>query len=151
VGGINLPSDIHQLLVRIVTQKMVFDGFHITHWEGKQSAIVGGGEIDLPIPFKIGRHRPDVVGFNKQCKIVGVGEAKTLLDLDSIRTGEQLVDFSSAYTAKSNICCKFYFAVPSNALLKIKQLLVRYNLHGRDNIHLISVPDVLLLRRYVHE
>lgn len=111
-----MASDVHQLLMRIVAQKMVFDGFSITNWDGKQSKLVGGGEILLPSTFKIGKHKPDVIGFRAHDCLVGIGEAKTQGDLESIRTARQFRDFSSVYMVENNLKCKLYLAIPSMAI-----------------------------------
>lgn len=139
-----MASDQHQLLMRILYQKMLQEGFQITHWDGLQSSIVGGGIVPLPAPPKVGIHRPDLVGYNKKSCKYGFGEAKTLSDLRSARSEKQFRDFSSVLMTASGKLCDLYVAVPISAMSEARKLLVKCRLHGRKNVHLIKVPDVLV-------
>ena len=138
-----MASDQHQLLVRIAAQKMAADGFAITHWEGRQGLAAGGGRVLLPLPRRLGRHRPDLVGSHTSDGSLGIGEAKTASDLQCERTARQLNEFSVSFNDRG-IFGRLYLAIPQSANYLLQELLAKYRLNKRPNIIVLSVPDVLL-------
>lgn len=78
-------GDLHQKLVRALIKKFVLEGLEIL-----KAADEGYEE-----PYKIGRHKPDIIARDAQKETFSIGEAKICDDLTSDRTKEQFEDFSS--------------------------------------------------------
>jgi hypothetical protein len=122
-----MASDQHQIISGLIVRRMKFQGYtEICSFDGM---VRDGYFSEYNSPVTIGRHRPDCISFNPMTGKYILGEAKTLADLYSERTREELEDFTG--------CClrydefdKVIFGIPSNAeavALKIIQSLPAEN------------------------
>jgi len=76
-------SDTHKTLVDVLVSDLAMKFGEVTH---------GDNVGTLPLPPKIGRHRPDVIAVHELRGTV-IGEAKTGPDLTSDHSKEQIEDF----------------------------------------------------------
>ena len=127
-----MASRSHQFMLALVARKMRTLGFEPIAYDGDPYSI---GTTQLNLPPTIMNHRPDIVGINIANQFC-IGEVKTINDLDSIRTKNQLIDFS-----KDN---EFIFCFPKKAQEKISRKLNNLGIMFKRNIHLLFVPDELI-------
>lgn len=139
-----MPSDTHQLILRFVIARMALEGFSLTHWDGEHAKCLGGGKVPLPVPPSLGSHRPDAICYHSKNQIWGIGEAKTENDLTSPRTSTQIKQFSNVTMSNNQRPCHLFFGVPSSSVLIARKLLVKNGLQGKQNIHLLAIPDILV-------
>ncbi len=105
---------------------MKLEGYEIVAFDGDYSKIEN---IALKIPFRIMRHRPDIIGISLDKSRLCIGEAKTGSDLSSERTREEFIDFTSI---GEEIDCdtKLIIGIPksSNSLLIkiVKELKLKF-------------------------
>lgn len=86
-----MASSQHQLICGLLVRKMATCGYDLLYFDG---VVRDGYFKEYPIPPSIGRHRPDCISINKNGKMV-IGEAKTVDDLSSKRTYEELLDYTT--------------------------------------------------------
>lgn len=86
-----MASVQHQLICGLLVRKMATYGYNLLYFDGK---VRDGYFEEYPIPPSIGRHRPDCISINENGK-KAIGEAKTADDLNSIRTYEELLDYTT--------------------------------------------------------
>jgi hypothetical protein len=84
-----MASKNHDFIVATISRKCRELGFNVVFLDGRYYDI---SAIRLLIPPKILNHRPDVVAQNYKGNFC-IGEAKTLNDLKSKRTRQQIIDF----------------------------------------------------------
>src|SRR3990172_11285694 len=87
-----MATRIHKMLVDLISRKMREKGYTIVALEGNLLTLPESEK--MPIPWKIRRHRPDVIGIKMDSRRVCIGEAKTSEDLFSTRTAAQFSDFA---------------------------------------------------------
>jgi Holliday junction resolvase len=97
-------------------------------------------KIEIPTPFKIIRHRPDVIGVNN--KNICIGEAKTKTDLSNSRTKEQIKDWVDL-TKNKKIKCKLIIAIPQSAEESLNKIFFELNIMKNKNISCLTIPEVL--------
>jgi hypothetical protein len=137
-----MPSEKHQMLQRLLAQKMTADGYSITHWDGRQCNAAGGGGLPWPLPIPIGKHRPDIIAIKKDDHRLAIGEAKTPDDISNPRSKRQLLDFSSA--SINGNPSQVYIAIPQSCRGALIKLMIDCKLIGQPNIYVLAVPEVLL-------
>lgn len=81
-------------------------------WLRQQGVTVShaSGGLDLPDPYKIGRHEPDALGHKDG--VIWIGEAKVGSDLMDQTSQEQFADFSRRQMTESASSCPFILCVP---------------------------------------
>jgi len=137
---INLASKNHQFILSSIVRKMKLNGYEIIAYDGDYSKIE---DIKLEIPFKILRHRPDVIGISLDKTKIYIGEAKTKSDLRSERTKEEFEDFALiGDEIDQNV--KLIIGIPKSANLLLYRIIVELGLQENDNIDYILVPEDLL-------
>jgi hypothetical protein len=136
-----MPSKMHQMLVDLIGRKMYDRGYIPVAFDGKK--YVANGE-KVPIPLKIGRHRPDIIGINIKTKILCIGEAKTASDLSSERTREQLSDYANIIGFTSGQKFELIIGIPTRAESALLKLMSSLSLNGLSNVSYILLPEELV-------
>jgi hypothetical protein len=137
-----MPSSAHQWLVLWVARKMAADGYTIAGYDGPTAQ--GGLWNRLPIPFEIASVRPDVFGICKQSARIVVGEAKTVDDVFSRHTVQQLRILGHLRDPRSSELCTLYIAVPRSAAYALDRVLVSTDLISARHVVRLHIPDCLL-------
>ena len=117
----------HQRLVKALIDKFLRNGLSIltADYEGYFK------------PRKQGRHEPDVVGEAANGLLV-IGEAKLCDDLNSIKTMEQLKDFSSRQMGDGPLngtAIPLHVITPMTCNQELHRILKNLELDKRDNVH----------------
>lgn len=128
----------HQFIMGLIVRQMRESGCKIMFIDG--SSIIGGTS-GIRIPPQVLRHRPDILGITDGGQIF-IGEAKTEEDLRSLRTREQIFDFTSLEL--NDMPCKVFYGVPSNAKLKFKKILKEMGLNSCPNLHVLYIPEEII-------
>jgi hypothetical protein len=132
-----VASKGHDFIVASISRKIRGLGFNITYVDGEWVNI---SVVKHPIPPKILNHKPDVIGENTKGNYC-IGEAKTINDIKSKRTKQQLIDFSEFVNLYSGNF--LIVGIPLNAEDELNKLLRKLNLIC-ENLIIIRVPDLLL-------
>lgn len=125
-----MASIKHQFIIDCVIRKMRDMAFEPVCLEGKSTLIDA-----LKIPPKIIRHRPDIIGVNKNYKIC-IGEAKTNNDINSKRTKEQLIDYFQSG-------CLTIIGCPISCYYALNNLIKKV-VPNQQIISILKVPDELM-------
>ncbi len=133
-----MPSAEHQTLLAWAARKMAYDGFLVAGYEG--SSEQGGFWNALGAPPTLAGARPDAWGYHGER--VAVAEAKTLADIDTRHTREQLKRFARLRTVDG--FCRLYVSIPRSAAPILDRVLADLGLISAPNIVRLHVPDVLL-------
>jgi hypothetical protein len=93
-------------------------------WMGKQGVTVthASGGLNLPDPYKIGRHEPDAIG--SKAGVIWIGEAKVGGDLTAQTSQEQLADFSNRQMTDTAVPCPFILCVPKRFEPEARQAVI---------------------------
>lgn len=134
-----MASKIHQFILSLIVRKMKEKGYEIIAYDGDYSKIENQ---DLKIPFKIIRHKPDVIGITPDKSQICIGEAKTKRDLYSERTRNEFLDFSSI-DEEIGKSVKLIIGVPKSSNFLLLKIINELNLQGNKNIDYIIVPEEL--------
>lgn len=135
-----MTSRIHKMLVDLIIRKMSEKGYTIVASEGK---LLASPEYErTPIPLKIKRHRPDVIGIDIISKKLCIGEAKTADDLFSKRTANQFSDFGNIIGRTSGEQAELIIGVPLRSKETLLHILKKINL-PTDKISIIVLPEEL--------
>lgn len=87
-----MASAQHQFICGLLVRKMATYGYvELISFDG---TVRGGYFGEFPVPETVGRHRPDCISINKNGN-KAIGEAKTVNDLVSERTYEEILDFTT--------------------------------------------------------
>jgi hypothetical protein len=136
-----MATKMHKMLIDLISRKMGEKGYLPVAFDGKyykcQDEIIN-------IPPKIGRHRPDAIGINLHTKNICIGEAKTIDDLKSQRTKEQLIDYSNIIGRTSKKQFELIIGIPLDGQTLLHQLLNSLGLDGQSNISCIVLPEELV-------
>jgi hypothetical protein len=136
-----MATRIHKMLVDLIARKMREKGYTIVAMEGNFLRLPEDEE--MPIPWKIRRHRPDVIGIKMRSKRVCIGEAKTSEDLFSKRTAAQLTDFADIIGKSSGEKTELIIGVPQRSRDTLMQLLGKMSLPAED-ISIVLMPEELV-------
>ncbi len=137
-----MPSSMHQWLLLWIARKMIADGYAIRGYDGVSPQ--GGSLNQLPPPFVLGGHRPDVWGEDRRRKLIAFGEAKTTAGLAATYARRQLSVFCAARDRRTGRLCAVYLAVPGSAAGLLDALLADLRLGTAPHVRRICVPDCLL-------
>lgn len=133
-------STAHDLIVALITRRIVQSGYQIAGIESSFDWLFGEG---FRLPPAIIRHRPDVLGVRDRPPFLAIGDAKTISDLGSRRTSQQLVDYASLVVGKDQTPCWVVIGIPKSGAAQLHQLIIRLGI-ARDRICRVEVPDLLL-------
>lgn len=136
-----MASKMHKMLIDLISRKMNEKGYLPVAFDGKyfrcQNEIIN-------IPPKIGRHRPDAIGINLNSKNICIGEAKTIEDLMSQRTKEQITDYANIFGQTSNQQFELIIGIPLDGRFLLQKLLNSLGLTEQPNISYIVLPKELV-------
>lgn len=139
--GKSMPSKMHKMLVDLIGRKMYEQGYLPVAFDGKNYVIQGE---QVHVPPTIGRHRPDVIGINRNTKVLCIGEAKSKNDLFSERTKEQLLDYSNVIGFTSRQKFQLIIGIPQNAENYLLRLMSNLSIDGLQNVSYIVLPEELV-------
>lgn len=129
------------MLVDLISRKMHDKGYSTVAFDGENYLFYGE---KVPLPPKIGRHRPDIIGINIETKVLCIGEAKTGSDLSSQRTREQFSDYANIIGFTSGQKFELIIGIPLSAESALLKLLPNLSLDGLKNISYILLPEELV-------
>lgn len=135
-----MASKAHDFIVQMTGILMIEKGFTIVSSDSDTRKI---SELKFNTTPTLKRHRPDIIGLNKNTGKICLGEAKTDADLLSDRTKEQLEDFSNILI-KSNNEVELIIGIPLSSEKKLTKLLKNLDLINKKNIHILKIPDEML-------
>src|SRR5258706_14394596 len=136
-------SQEHDLIVALITRYIRQQGFEIVALESSLSWLLGDS---FHLPLTVVHHRPDVIGVRAEPPYISIGEAKTCGDLNSQRTGRQLIDFSNLEIDASGNLCQVTVGVPNDCEPLLRRLMS--SLRIPDNrITVLPIPRSLLSKR----
>jgi hypothetical protein len=98
------------------------------------------------LPPAIVIHRPDVLGVRNRPPYICIGEAKTRSDIRSLRTRQQLRDFTLASAGRLPVACEVVVGIPSDCRATLNRLIKSLGI-AADRITVIAVPRPLLKER----
>ena len=83
-----MPSSVHQWLVVWLARRLTRDGFQLLGSDaGEYRKYIGGAGV---AGWGLVAVRPDLLAIHKESRILGLGEAKTVADLNNDHTRQQL-------------------------------------------------------------
>lgn len=135
-----MASKAHQFLVTCIVRKMREKGYEVVAFDGDYTKV---SDIPFKMPPKVMRHRPDILGMNVQDTRLCIGEAKTLNDLTSTRTKEQLEDYANVILEESKPKCELIVAIPKSAEDTLISMLNSLGINASDNVSYLTVSEVL--------
>ncbi len=134
-------SKTHDMIVALITRKLVELRYEIAAIESSFEWLFGS---DFELPPAIVRHRPDVLGVRDKPPFIAIGDAKTLADLSSERTAEQLHDYVNVTTVgEDDGYCYVVIGIPTSGARRLRGLIRRLGI-ASERIEILEVPDVLL-------
>ncbi len=132
-----MASQKHDFMVAAIARKIRSLGFSVTYVDGDYVNI---SQHKHPIPPRIINHRPDIIGQNDFGNFC-IGEAKTLNDLRSSRTKQQLVDFSEIVNLYDGNY--LILGIPLSADQVLDNLIKQFQL-ANNSLIIIKIPDYLV-------
>jgi hypothetical protein len=135
-----MSTRIHEFILSCVSRKVRERGYEIVAYEGDYKKI---SNISFKIPMKIIRHRPDIIGLNKNQSKICIGEAKTYGDIFSKRTKEQFSDYSEVIK-DPNIEAELIIGIPKDSEQDLIDLLSKITLREHPNVTYLLVPKELM-------
>lgn len=133
-------SKAHDLIVALLTRKLIGSGYQIAAIESSLDWLFGDG---FRLPPAIVLHRPDVLGVRDHEPFLAIGDAKTVHDLATQRTSEQLRDFAGVTVGREKTPCLVMIGVPQSGAEKLRRLIARLGISA-NRISILTVPDALL-------
>jgi hypothetical protein len=130
-----VPGNVHKFLVQLLIPRVVSLGYRIVASDQSYYTL---GERKIPSPPAIARHRPDVLALKAETPIFCIGEAKTVGDLRSRHTRQQLVDFTSVVDSHVIV------AIPASGFHILQGVLSEEGLALGPFLECLSVPEALL-------
>lgn len=131
-----MASKAHQFIADLIARRMNLEGYEVVGFEGASEVEA----IKLKLPPKILRHRPDLIGIKPSG--VAIGEAKTADDL-TVRTLEQLQDFTNDTNWSNQIGHQVFFGIPMSVQDKFQKIIKDLGVND-ENLTILPVPDRLL-------
>jgi len=132
----------HQSLLLWACRKMAADGFRVI---AKDGAIPWGGPWNsVPAPPQIKHLRPDACGVHLATGHFALGEAKTLEDINTKHTREQLRVFGQLSHRNDYAKCRLYLSVPRSGVIILDYVLGQVGLLGTAHIIRLHIPDCLV-------
>ncbi|MCQ6962436.1 hypothetical protein [Methanolobus chelungpuianus] len=135
-----MASHTHQRILSLIVKKMIHEGYEIVAFDGDYTTLE---KIPVNIPFKVLRHRPDVIGITRDMSKLCIGEAKTSSDLRSTRTKEEFIDFAliGDHVYKE---VNLIIGAPLSSKKVLFKVIENLNLSSNKNIQYLFVPEALL-------
>ncbi len=137
-----MPSAIHQWLLVWIARRMTRDGFVVSGFDG--FAPRGLEWTALPTPFEFRGVRADAWGQRTAGRLIAFGEAKTVDDVDTHHTRQQLGILGKTRMKGVGTPCPLYVGVPRSAVYELDRVLIDVGLLGAKHVIRVHVPDVLL-------
>lgn len=134
-----MASAAHDFILGFVIRNMRQYGCELTYIENGKTSFIGVEGVSMPP--RILRHRPDILGITLAGQIC-IGDAKTVNDLRSARTKEQLLDFTEIQL--NEMPCEVFFGLPRSGKEQFKSVLKELGLCGYQMLHTIFVPDEII-------
>jgi hypothetical protein len=132
----------HQSLLLWAARKMSADGFLLGGFEAPVPQ--GGIWNTLPLPFQLEGVRPDGRGVDLDKFLFAFAEAKSLGDIDTKHTRDQLKRFGFVAMRNRSQRCPLYVAVPRSGECRLDRVLKDVDLLGAEHVRRIELPDILL-------
>lgn len=139
--GEYVPSLAHRMLCDLIARKMREEGYVPVAFDGRRFMA---GNDEVRVPPRIGRHRPDVLGYDPSTKTLCIGEAKTGNDLHSQRSKEQLTDYADIIGMSSGERVRLIIGVTNRMQQELLTALEELGLQDRKNISYILLPEELI-------
>jgi hypothetical protein len=133
-----VAGERHQFILGLVVKKMREEGAVIHNIDGDYPGLFGE---KIPLPPQVLRHRPDAIGIKSNGQLC-IGEAKTESDILSLRTYEQLQDFTSIEL--NGIKCDVFIGIPQSSESNFRRRLEKTGLKECDNLHVLYIPDEII-------
>ena len=130
--SVNEARSRHQKLMDIIIERMKKDGFTILGASGRSP--------EYPESEVVKKWSPDVSAYSPSRDLRAYGEAKLcdyLYEKQSVKTGEQFVEFSNDRMEKSGAVIPFYLAVPKKCEDTLRRKLAELGLTNKSNIIII--------------
>jgi len=130
-----MASKAHDIIAALIVRSMRNQGYEPVSADVREILF---GDHTLPTSRVLGIHKPDLIGYRKtDCRIC-IGEAKTKSDILSLRTKEEIRDFSSCEIID------LFIGIPSDGRQHLDDVLNALGLQNNKNIQKIVVPKELL-------
>ena len=136
-----MATKLHQMLIGLIGRKMREKGYEIVAFDGNEY-LFDGQKLNLPLQIK--RHRPDIIGIKFETKEICIGEAKSINDLLSKRTSEQILDYSIAKGFSSGKNAEIILGIPKSAESDLIKLLIKLDLINKTFISYVWLPEELV-------
>ncbi len=133
-------SKEHDLIVAMVARYVRHRGYRLVALDCSLDWLFGRS---FRLPPSIVLHRPDVLGVRKEPPYVCIGEAKTLNDIRSARTRDQLRDFTEVTIGETGIGCEVVVGIPDDCKQVLGQVLSSLRIPP-ERIQIVLVPRPLL-------
>jgi hypothetical protein len=130
-----MATKAHDIIAALIVRSMRNQGYEPVSADVREILF---GDHTLPTSRVIGIHKPDLIGYRKADNQVCIGEAKTKSDILSLRTKEEIKDFSLC----SGIV--LFIGIPSDGLSHLDRVLISLGVQNNSNIQKIVVPKELL-------
>lgn len=134
MGG-KLRSRVHDIIAALIVRKMGECGFLPVSADVEEVLF---GEGRLPTTMRLGRQRPDIIGYRKEDDCVCIGEAKTTSDLRMKRTREQIEDYFGLNSVE------VFIGIPDDGCQILSKVMAPLCTEMRGRFHVIRVPTGLL-------
>ena len=132
-----MPSAIHQWLLVWIARRMTRDGFVVSGFDGL--APRGLEWTALPTPFEFRGVRADAWGQRTAGRLIAFGEAKTVDDVDTHHTRQQLAILGKTRMKGVGTPCPLYVGVPLSAVYDLDRVLIDVGLLGAKHVIRVHV------------
>jgi hypothetical protein len=140
-----IPSATHQALVMWALRKMQADGFVPVAYDGKLSQFDCQRRLQYP-PIVSGV-RPDVFAFSPSNGVFAFGEAKTVNDIESPHTKQQLLSYARMTGRTCGDQAALYIVVPRSGSRALDRVLEEVGLIAAKQVRRMHVPDCFVEAR----
>jgi hypothetical protein len=141
------PSTIHQTLVMWALRKMQADGFMPVAYDGALPQF--DCQRRLQYPPIISGVRPDAFAFSPTNGVFAFGEAKTICDIESTHTKQQLLSYARMTGRTRGDRARLYLVVPRSASKALDRVLAEVGLIAAKQVRRMHVPDCFVEERSV--
>jgi hypothetical protein len=141
------PSTTHQTLVMWALRKMQADGFIPIAYDGALPQFDCQRRLQYP-PIVSGI-RPDAFAFSPSNGVFAFGEAKTVFDVESTHTRQQLLSYARMAGLGRDDHARLYIVVPRSASKVLDRVLAEVGLITAKQLRRMHVPDCFVEDRSV--
>jgi hypothetical protein len=128
-------------------RKMQADGFTPIAYDGTLPQFDCQRRLQYP-PIVSGV-RPDAFAFSPSNGVFAFGEAKTVGDIESTHTKQQLLSYARMTTSARDNHAQLYIVVPRSGSKRLDKILAEVGLIAAKQVHRMHVPDCLVEERSV--